>query len=179
MSVRVYYRSIDSMHPAKAFQIRERAQQIADQFSWILCDTPTFGQEKDGHLKGQIAPFFDVDEDSFSDVATSTGDLMDAIEILRLISREHSVDWEFSHEYEPQGIGRIVGGEVETDLIEEIQSVVQVGNLFGDVGLDEEMLEEEWEQSPSQFGVWRATIHEASAKYANDKPHVLKFPGVK
>ncbi len=176
MSVSVYYRSIDPMHPAKAFEIRDEAAKLAARFNWQSCDAPQFRQEKDAHLVGDTTPCFDQYDEA---VARSSDDLHCVIEILRQLSSVHGVDWEVSHDYEPQGVGQIVSGDVQEQLIEEIDSVIQIGHLFGDVELYAESSDETWEQSSKPFGVWRSTIHETSASYVGDEPRVLKFPGVK
>ncbi|QDT11873.1 hypothetical protein [Planctomycetes bacterium K23_9] len=178
MSVSVYYRSIESMHPAQAFEVRDAADRFTTEFDWLTCDSPRFEQEKDGYLSGNVMPVFDCQNET-EESADRLGGLYDAIEVLRQLSQLHGVDWEIWHDYEPQGIGKIINGAANLQLTEEIDSVVQIGNLFGEVGFDEEELEEEQETTPQGFGVWRATIHETSADYARQEPRVLKFPGVK
>ncbi|MGB7346445.1 MAG: hypothetical protein WBD20_19655 [Pirellulaceae bacterium] len=183
MSVNIYYRSIEPMHPAQAFRIKDHARQIASSLAWLSCDCPNFCQEKDGHLVGDVQPRFETDDSvefntSSPRGSSSSGDLLGVIEVLRELSETHGVDWQLSHDFEPGCIGRVIDGVVEDQLQEEIESVIQIGNLFGDVGLEDDSIEEEWEVAPQQFGVWRASIEQVGLRLIDDEPRVLKFPGV-
>ncbi|NND99988.1 MAG: hypothetical protein HKN47_21935 [Pirellulaceae bacterium] len=178
MGLSIYYRSIEPMHPALAYSIKQRAEELIAQHEWPHCDPPSLKQHTDGHLTGGSERMFADDEPLHASADDPEGDLLIVVKILAELSREHAVDWEFSHDYEPETVGRIIEGRVEPQLIEEITSMINIGKLFGDF-IEEG--EETWEVEPNQFGVWRSELQVSEPRlvYETEEPRVLKFPGVK
>ena len=175
MGLYIYFRSIKPMHPALAYELSQRAAELSSQYSWNLCDPPTFQHNSDGHISGLIEPIF-VDDGSeiFCD-SDDEANLLEVIEILANLSDDHEVDWEFSHDYEPDVVGRIIEGKVSEDLLDEIETVISIGGLFGEFIDDEE-----WEEEQPSFGVWQAEPVQAHPRIMRepDEPFVIKFPGV-
>jgi hypothetical protein len=165
------------MHPAMAFKIAQRLEELTASFEAADWVSPEFHQQKDGRLVGSYEVYFDV-EDEHAD--PDQHPLLELLQLCRSLSEEFGVNWEFSHDYEIEPVGQIIGGQLESALTEEIESIIQIGNLFGDISMDDEFGDEEsWEPRESQFGSWRQNIQISAATVpTDDEPRVLKFPGV-
>ena len=187
MGLCIYFRSLQPVHPALAFELKERVSELSSKFTWILCDAPMIDHNRDGYLAGSIEPIFPGDEEpAFGEASEASGDgsLMVAIEILSELSRHHAVDWDLVHDYETESIGQIIEGTPEPELLDELESVISIGNMFGDF-IDEDG---EWDDShpdnpkwDDADANWRITpVDEPpSLRIENGDPYVLKFPGVK
>ena len=146
MGLSIYFRSTLPVHPAMGYEVSQRLKSLSAPYTWILCDAPETDHNRDGHLSGVLEPIFAEDprEVEVNDV---DGCLMVAVRLLSEVSRELEVDWEFTHDYEPEVIGQIIEGEEEPELIEELGAVMNIGTLFGDF-IDSE--DEDWE--PDAWG---------------------------
>jgi hypothetical protein len=167
------------MLPAMAFKVAQRVQAMASIFDLIQAEPPEFHQRKDGRLVGAYQVFFDPDQGD-GVVDSDQHPLVALLHLCRTLSEEFDVNWEFSHDYEIDPVGQIIDGVLDECLTEEIESIIQIGNLFGDIAMEDEFEEEEnWEPRESQFGSWRHNIQiSAATVQTDDEPRVLKFPGV-
>ena len=167
MGISIYFRSTEPIHPALAFKLRQHSEEIASRFQETDCEPPEFHHNPDGHVSGSIDPHFmdDLEEEIESS-------LMDVIQVLADLSGVHEVDWEFSHEYETEVVGRIVEGKVDAELLDEMETVISIVSLFGDFSEEDDYWDEGIESEPS-WQIERPQIHRQT-----DEPRVIKFPGV-
>lgn len=133
MSFTIGYRSIQTMHPAGAFAIRDRCAELSQPYTWISCEPVFVEQEPDGYLVGFSKPSFlgsDADVRLVETGGLPDGTVETLIDVLCAVSREMEVDWEISHDFEPEPIGRIVNGEAESILRDQIESLASVNHLL-------------------------------------------------
>ena len=140
MGFTVYYRSTCPVTEAKAKQIQQ-AVSIANQGrSWLSCEPiDFFPDQRDGHLFGGSKPTFEpapVDVASAEQEGLPNGGIDDLLEILCMISRDHGVDWEFSHDYDPGPIGFIRGGIADDRLMVLIETLAETCDMVGDFAGD-------------------------------------------
>ncbi len=138
MGFRLYYRSIETMHPALAFEISADADRLMQQFQWRECGPVKLKQRPDGFLAGESGAWYssgDVHEDSESGLPQAV--LMTIVDVLCRLSAAHNVDWMVGHDYEIGPVGRICDGIAESDLIEEIETLDGIGDLIDDIDLDD------------------------------------------
>jgi hypothetical protein len=55
------------------------------------------------------------------------------VEILCQLSRDHGVDWEFHHDYDPGPIGFIRRGVCEPRLLDQVEAFADLGDILGDL----------------------------------------------
>src|SRR5436190_14551554 len=132
MSFTIYYTSARSVTREEAEGIRQRAQQECLGRSWLSCEPISFFPDlQDGRLIGGSKPSLKsprADKRAAEDSGLPDGRPRDLLEVLALLSREHSIDWELMHEYGP--IGRIQGGAVDPKALDQIEALGGIGGLF-------------------------------------------------
>jgi hypothetical protein len=173
MGFSIHYRSTEAMHPARAYEIKQHAQRLIDGYTWVSCEPVIVHQQSDGYLAGQSKPNFfpaEIEAHAADMEGIPDGTVLALAEVLCLLSRDHGVDWDIAHDYEPDPIGRICDGVADVDLIEQLETLGSLGDLL------DEMLEDddaEWESSG--FGV----VDDPSSDddHQEEEPRVLKFPG--
>jgi hypothetical protein len=137
MGFTIYYRSTRRLSPARANAIREAATALTAGRTWLSCEPVGFFQgQRDGRLLGGSKPNFLPHPDDVAAAARSTvpdGTVRDLIDILCRLSRDHAVDWEFSHDHDPGPIGFIRGGVCEQRLREQLEAIGDLGGLLEEV----------------------------------------------
>ena len=58
MGFTIHYRSTDTMHPARAFEIKQHAERLVEGYMWFSCEPVMLQQKTDGHLAGNSKPNF-------------------------------------------------------------------------------------------------------------------------
>lgn len=179
----IYYRSSEPMHPALAFEINQHAQRLTSGYTWLSCEPVILDQRPDGFLGGGSKPNFvpdPIDAQSAESSSLPDGTVMTMVEVLCELSRDHPVDWEICHDYEPGPIGRIREGQAETELVEQLETLGTIGDLLDELADEEEA---DWEMEVTGFGAHVAETDEPNQPESSetddddDEPRVLKFPG--
>ena len=173
MGFSIHYRSTESMHPAQAFEIKQHAEKLVGRYSWGGCEPVLLQQQTDGYLTGQSKPIFfpaEVDSGGADLDALPGGTVLALAEVLCVLSREHDVDWEIGHNYEPEPIGCICNGIADQDLIEQLETFGSIGDLLDDMleGDDDQWQDDELDFVDDQSG---------DEDRDDEEPRVLKFPG--
>ncbi len=173
MGFSIRYCSTETMHPAQAYAIKQHCEQLIGGFLWHSCEPVVLQQQSDGYLTGHSKPNFypaELDTDTARLDGIPDGTVLTLAEVLCVLSRDHGVDWEIGHDYEPEPIGRISDGVANEDLMEQLATVGSMGDL-----LDfEEGEASDWETV--ELGL---VDHVGSEEDLDDdeEPRVLKFPG--
>jgi hypothetical protein len=199
MGFSIRYRSTETMHPALAFAIKEHAARLIDGYSWKSCEPVSLTQRTDGYLGGASKPnFFPAEADSAGEHVRGIpdGTVLSLAEVLCTLSREYGVDWDIGHDYEPEPIGRICGGRADDHLVEQLETLGSVGDLFDelfddeadwdsedDLADDDDLFEDDtcskklsqWQTA--EFGGADPVPHD-NAEDDDEGPRVLKFPGI-
>src|SRR5262249_55843343 len=114
MGFAIYYRSTRRVSPARANAIQEAAARLIEGRTCLSCEpVGFFADQEDGRLLGGSKPNFLPHPDDAAAAARESltdGTVRDVIEVLCQLSRDHGVDWELSHDYDPGPIGFIRGG---------------------------------------------------------------------
>lgn len=173
MGFSIHYCSTETMHPVRAYEIKQHAQRLIDQYAWFSCEPVILQQQTDGYLAGQSKPnFFPAESEVHAPDPSGVpdGTVLTLAEVLCVLSREHGVDWDIAHDYEPDPIGRISGGVADIELIEQLETLGSLGDLLGEMFEGDDT---QWEDS--EFGVVDDSSGEDDRE--EDQPRVLKFPG--
>lgn len=171
MEMCIYFRSTEVVHPALTFELRRQTQELSARNDWTLCEPPELEHQSDGHVSGVIE-FLIFDEEDEVDVLAN---LLDVVQILATLSSEHPIDWEFSHDYEEGVLGRIIQGKIEPVLVDELETISSIINLFGEFPEEEEDL---WLEPDEPLSVEPAEPAKPRLLRETETPYVLKFPGV-
>jgi hypothetical protein len=149
MGFTVYYRSTRRVGAARAKAIRRAASTLNKGRTWLSCEPVGFFTEReDGRLCGGSKPNFLPHPDDVASAAREAlpdGTVLDMLEILCQLSRDHAVDWEFSHDHDPGPIGFIRGGVCEEGLLGQIEAIGELADIMSE-------LTEEAEGQPDGFG---------------------------
>ncbi len=175
MGFSIQYRSTDTMHPARAYEIKQHAEQLIKQYTWLSCEPVLLEQNSDGVLAGNSKPNFfpaELDPESASLEGLPDGTIVTLAEVLCVLSRDHGVNWEIGHDYEPEPIGWIQEGVADADLIDQLETFGSIGDLLDDLASEEEDAAEA-EAVPK--GSRRNTNGEKEQD--DEEPRLLKFPG--
>jgi hypothetical protein len=173
MGFSIHYRSTESMHPAQAFEIKQHAERLIHRYMWVSCEPVSLQQNTDGYLAGQSKPnFFPAEaEGAGPDLeGLCDGTVMTLAEVLCVLSREHGIDWDIGHDYEPDPIGRISNGVANNDLMEQLETLGSIGDLLDEMVEDEDS---DWESAEFWFSDDSAGNEDSD----DEEPRVLKFPG--
>lgn len=180
MSFTVYYRSTEPVSDALSGRLTDAANAICRQRDWLSCEPIRFFDSQDGHLKGGSKPNFSPhpkDVDSFKSQDLPDGTILDALEVLCELSRQHKVDWEFSHDHDEGPIGFIIQGECDQNLLAQVEALDQLASLISDVGtstspniyVEEDLIDD----LPDDVGDFAPlTLVEEE----DGEPPILKFP---
>lgn len=162
------------MHPALAYEIKQHAERLIGEYMWLGCEPVVLRQQTSGYLAGQSKPNFfpaEIDAHAVHTKGVPDGTVLALAEVLCVLSRDHGVDWDIGHDYEPEPIGCICNGVADSELIEQLETFGSIGDLLDDMLEDDD--ESEWE-TPG-FGL----VDDASSDedLDDEEPRVLKFPG--
>lgn len=158
------------MHPAQAFEIKKQAANLNDLYSWEGCDEVGLEQKSDGFLSGSSPTTFVADAEMLHefDSLESAGDMEALVDVLCELSRNHEVDWEIRHDYEPDVIGYIREGIADIEVLEELETIRTIGEMLGDFD-DVELADV---ISPADYLADILEPEDAAG------PRLLKFPGI-
>ena len=182
MGFSIHYRSTESMHPAQAFEIKQHAARLASGYTWFSCEPVVLEQTSDGRMFGRSEPTFypvETEADAIHTNGVPDGTVLVLAEILCELSRQHGIDWDIGHSYEPVPFGKIRDGSPDGDLLEQLETLGSIGNLLDDDGDDSVV----WD-SPTRGIVSddRDDVHEdldvvpVEEDADNSGPRLLKFP---
>jgi len=166
MGFSIRYRSTESMHPVRAFEIKEHAESLNAGYAWFSCEPVTLQQRTDGVLYGASKPEYYPAELGSADQhidGVPDGTVLSLAEVLCELSRSHHVDWRIGHDLQVEAIGWIEDGVANEELIEELETIGAVGDLLDDPA-SVEISDEPPPPSPS------------SSNDEDQTPRVLKFP---
>jgi hypothetical protein len=137
MGFTVYYRSTRPISGKRADAIRQAATTLNEGRTWLSCEpVDFFMDQEDGRLWGGSKPNFQPHPDDVAAAALEAlpdGTVRDLLEILCELSRDHDVDWEFSHDHDPRPIGFIRGGICEDKLLEQVEAFGDLADMLQDV----------------------------------------------
>jgi hypothetical protein len=173
MGFSIHYRSTETMHPAQAYAIKQHAERLIDGYTWLACEPVILQQQSDGYLTGHSKPNFfpaEIDADAAHLEGLPDGTVLTLAEVLCVLSREHGVDWDIGHDFEPDSIGCICGGVANSELMEQLETVGSIGDLLDDA-FDE--VESDWESEDFDL----VDPESGDDDRDDDGPRVLKFPG--
>ncbi len=158
MGFSICYRSTRPVSPAEAAAINRTAEAACQGYTWLSCESLLLSiDDEDSHLHGSSKPNF---HPHFEDVVSAAnerlpdGTVRNLLEVLCRISREHSIDWEISHDYSDGPIGYIRAGVCDADVQTQIEIFADVAeelsNLRDDKFFDRDMNDEdEDDEGPS------------------------------
>jgi hypothetical protein len=173
MGLSIHYRSVDAMHPARAYEIKKHAAELNALYAWVGSDEVGLDQSTDGILAGSSATSFVIDaEGADQDLVAneqSAGDIATLIDVLCELSRCHDVDWEIEHDYEPDVVGCIRGGVADVRVLEELETIRAIGEMLGNFDED---FEDDLEDDDSYLDAQAVGDEQ-------DGPRLLKFPGIR
>jgi hypothetical protein len=155
MGFSVYYRS--TLPVAKTVQdaILEAADAASDGRTWLSCEPICFFRCEDGYLGGGSKPNYMPHPDDAADAASQglpDGTLRDVLDILCRLSRDHSVDWEISHDHGDEPVGYIHGEVRDDEVSARIEGLADLGNILTDVMADSESQADGFPPSASGAG---------------------------
>jgi hypothetical protein len=137
MGFAIYYRSTEPVPRARAKAIRKAAATLIEGRTWLSCEPVFFRDDlPDGRLWGGSKPNFvpnPEDAESASREGLPDGTVRDLIDVLCTLSRDHGVDWEFHHDYDPGPIGFIRNGVCEPHLLEQMDAMADLGDILSEL----------------------------------------------
>jgi hypothetical protein len=204
MGFSIYYRTTETMQPALAYEIKQHASRLVEDYLWSSCEPVTLTQQSSGYLFGSSKPNFLPPETDAQSGHEPDGTVLSLVEVLNVLAREYDVVWNIGHDYEPEPIGQINGDSVDSELLEELETLGSIGDLLEDafdvdlsdtVSLPETKPEAETEDDQDEiFGddlhqkklaQWTSVefgadppVSSADEDTDDDGPRVIKFPGV-
>ncbi|MFI4874660.1 MAG: hypothetical protein ACIALR_04955 [Blastopirellula sp. JB062] len=136
MGFTVYYRSTEPVSDKLSVRISDAAGDLCRQRDWLSCEAVRFDETSDGHMQGGCKPNFSPhpqDVDSFEKQDLPDGTLHDALDVLCELSREHQIDWSFSHDHDQGPIGFIVDGKCDDNLLAQIETLDELVTMISGV----------------------------------------------
>ena len=131
MGFTLYYRSTRPVTQQEAEAIERDSLAASRGRTWLSCEpVGFFGIQADGHLLGGSKPNFQPDPGDQAAAAQSglaDGTTKDLIDVLCQLSRDHTIDWEFTHEAQPGPAGYIRAGVCDDEVLAQ-------ADLFADLG---------------------------------------------
>ncbi len=173
MGFSIQYRSTQTMHPARAFEVKDDAARLITGFTWLSCEPVILEQQTDGYLFGSSKPNFfpaGIDIKSAKSEGLPDGTVMTMTDVLCELSRRHKVDWQVGHDYEPEPIGEIRSGIIDPELLEQLEAFGSIGELLDD-------LVEEGDDAESWSLMSMEPVDHGDDEGDDEGPRVLKFPG--
>lgn len=174
MGFKIYYRSTQRVSIAHANAIRKAAEELSEGRTWLSCEPVGFyADRQDGRLAGGSKPNFLPHPDDVAAAASESlpdGTLRDVIEVLCQLSRDHGVDWQFSHDYDPGPIGFIRDGVCDADVLVQAEAFA---DLASDVLAEAEALLDPF--PPSISGISHDGIDTEGPDEDEDGPQILPF----
>lgn len=139
MSMSIYYTSTRSLPPEEADAVRGAATAANRGRSWLSSEPVHFFPAlRDGKLAGGSKPNLGPHPDDAKSAASSgltDGAPRHVVEILSQLSREHSVDWELSHDF--GSLGFIRAGVPDAGLIDQVDALAGLGDALGELDGEE------------------------------------------
>lgn len=167
MGFSIYYRSLQELDDDQVRAIESDSRGLSAGRTWLACEPPHFFPIDDGYLFGGSKPNFQPHPDDAAAAAAEglpDGTVADLIAVLCELSSRHGVDWEIRHDYSDGPVGTIRVGTAEPGLMLQIEGILDLANLTGELGGSELPL-----NGPSDF------VTESDDE--DDEPRILKFPG--
>ncbi len=134
MGFSLYYRSTRPVSAGEAAALRRAADAAIQGRSWLSCEPVKFYADlDDGRLLGSSKPNFQPhpgDAASATQSGLPDGDVASLIAVLCRLSRDHGVDWQFSHDYDPGPIGFVRKGVCDARLEAQIQALGDVAAML-------------------------------------------------
>ena len=138
MGFAIRYRTTRPVGEDRAEEIRSALDPLLDGRTWLSCEPVHFYfQLMEGRLAGFSKPNFDPHPDDAAAAAAQglpDGTIRDVLDVLCVLSRDHSVDWEFAHDYDPGPIGFIRNGVADGKLLEQIEGIAGLADMMGEMG---------------------------------------------
>jgi hypothetical protein len=137
MSASIYYRSLRTVDDAERAAISTAASAAQAARTWLSCEPVHFYPNEDGYLRGGSKPNFDPDEEDASaaaECALPDGTVLDLIQVLSQISRDHSIDWEIVFEQEPP-VGFIRNGHCDEKVLKDAEQLAEVARMLSGMSL--------------------------------------------
>jgi hypothetical protein len=136
MGFDITYSTIERISPALQREILEDVHVLHKQKSWIQCTGPSFENE-DGYLCGSSRLTPDRDP---RDVATARhlssgapdGSVLDLLDVLCKLSRQHDIEWEISHDHSDGVLGRIQCGVADEIVRSTFEGLAAMCEGMGD-----------------------------------------------
>ena len=136
MGFTLYYRSTRPVPRQEAEAIAREALAASHGRTWLSCEPPAFfGVQDDGHLLGGSKPNFlpDTGDRAAADRSgLPYGTTKDLIDILCQLSRDHAVDWEFSHEAHPGPAGYIRAGVCDDEVFAQVEMFADLEDIIAE-----------------------------------------------
>ncbi|SIO27494.1 hypothetical protein SAMN05444166_3397 [Singulisphaera sp. GP187] len=134
MGFSLYYRSTRPVSPAEAQAVERDAEAASEGRTWLSCEPAIFGSvDMDGHLLSDSKPNFEPHPDDVADAELSglpDGTIMDLIDVLCQLSRDHGIDWQISHDADPEPIGYIRDGICDDIVRTQAELFAELGGLI-------------------------------------------------
>lgn len=131
MSFTIYYQSVAPVTDEQRSAIGAAANLLCCGRTWLSCEPVHFlPANSSGLLMGCSKPHFLPDPEAALSVENvPDGTLDDVINVLCQLSREHAVDWQLSHDEDPEWIGLIHDGNADAGLLARIEALAEIGDL--------------------------------------------------
>ena len=137
MSATIYYRSLRAVSNEERVAIEDTARSAQAARTWLSCEPVGFYLSEGGYLRGGSKPNFAPDEAEAAAAAGSglpDGTVLDLIEVLSQISRNHGVDWEIVFEQEPP-VGFIRNGRCDQEVLSGAEQLAEVARMMAGMHL--------------------------------------------
>jgi hypothetical protein len=139
MGFTLYYRSTRQVDSAEAEAIKRDAIAACEGRTWLSSEPVSFFLDlDDGYLLGGSKPNFQPHPDDADSAASSglpDGTTNDVIDVLCQLSRDHGIDWQFSHEAAPGPIGYVRAGVCDDEVLASADMFADLGDILaGELG---------------------------------------------
>lgn len=131
MGFAVGYETTEKLNPELQRQVQATLSACTDGRTWLSCEPPLL-HDQDGHLFGASKPSFSPHPDDVASAESENlpdGTLMDLLDALCQVSREHGVDWNISHDF--GHMGYIRDGVCEAEVREQCEALCEAADMLG------------------------------------------------